>query len=63
MKIYFTGLNIDFIHRVREIIQIQNKENEVVLIPSQYIESGSLFYYDEKEKKLIKIQSVKEHSF
>lgn len=63
MKVYFTGLYLPFIKRVREVIQIQEKENEVVLIPNEFIEPMVLLYYDEETQELVEIEDLMEHSF
>lgn len=63
MKIYFTGLNVEFIESLRELIAIQKKTDEVLLLPNKYVDNNKLMYYDEAEQKLVEIENIKEHSF
>lgn len=63
MRVYFTGLYLPFIHRVRELIQMQEKEEEVILIPNEFIEPTVLLYYDEETKELKPIEDIMKHSF
>lgn len=63
MKVYFTGTDLAFIHRVREIIAFKGVADKVTIIPSKYVDDNVLLGYDEESKKLIEIKSIKEHSF
>lgn len=63
MKVYFTGIDLDFIGKVREIVEIQGKTEEVIIIPNKYMEQGVLFWYDSEKQDFVKINNVKEHSF
>lgn len=63
MTIYFVGMNMRFIQFVREVVQFQGKEEEVLIIPNSYIGAFDLMRYDPGDRKLIKIDNVKEHTF
>ena len=63
MRVYFTGTDLNFIHRIREMVQFQGKEDEVIILPNKYIEDMTLLYYDQEKKKLIRIEDLKGHSF
>lgn len=63
MRYYFTGANLTFVRKVREAIQMQEKQDEVVLLPNEYIEDFVLIYYNPETKKLERIEDFMEHSF
>lgn len=63
MRIYFIGMNLRFIQFVREVVQFQGKEDEVLILPNQKMGDFDLMRYDEDNQKLIKINNIKEHTF
>lgn len=63
MSTYFIGMDLAFLGRVREIITLQGKADQVVLLPTKYVEEHKLFRYDEEAKKLVQIENIKEHEF
>lgn len=63
MRVYFTGTDLAFVHRLREMVKIQNKEDEVIILPNGNLNNGTLYIYDKESTKLVEIKDIKRHSF
>lgn len=63
MDYYFTGLNLELIERIREIISFQDAAEKAILIPNKYIDKTKLYKYNKKLNRLEEIKDIKAHSF